>query len=98
MISSSFRRAVPLLVASSALASVCAGHPPAYPIAQVPFTKVRLTDTFWAPRLETNRKVTIPFGFRKSEEEGRLRNFGRAARSLPGPGEMAIWLSKQAER
>jgi len=51
----------------------------AYPITAVPFTDVRLKDAFWAPRLETNRKVTIPFGFRKSEEEGRIRNFERAA-------------------
>ena len=46
-----------------------------YPIASVPFTDVRLTDDFWAPRLETNRTVTIPFGFEKSDEEGRIRNF-----------------------
>jgi DUF1680 family protein len=56
----------------------------AYPIRAVPFTKVRLLDTFWAPRLQTNRRVTIPFGFRKSEEEGRLRNFERAAGRRPG--------------
>lgn len=57
-----------------------------YPIAAVPFSKVRLTDTFWTSRVETNRRVTIPFGFRKSEEEGRVRNFERAARH-EGPYE-----------
>jgi DUF1680 family protein len=56
-----------------------------YPLAPVPFTRVKLADTFWAPRVETNRGVTIPFGFRKSEEEGRLRNFERAA-GLRGGG------------
>ena len=50
-----------------------------YPIIAVPFTQVRLTDSFWAPRIETNRAVTIPFGFKKSEEEGRIRDFERAA-------------------
>jgi len=55
-----------------------------YPIAAVPFTEVRLTDSFWAPRIETNRAVTIPFGFKKSEEEGRLRDFERAARARSG--------------
>ena len=50
-----------------------------YPIQAVPFTAVRLTDQFWSSRLETNRAVTIPFGFRKSEEEGRIRNFDTAA-------------------
>ncbi len=59
----------------------------AYPIRPVPFTRVRLTDAFWAPRIETNRTVTIPFGFRKSEEEGRLRDFERAAHRLSGPAE-----------
>jgi DUF1680 family protein len=50
-----------------------------YRLRAVPFTDVRLADRFWAPRLETNRAVTIPFGFRKSEEEGRIRNFEVAA-------------------
>jgi DUF1680 family protein len=58
----------------------------AYPITAVPFSDVRLTDTFWARRIETNRTVTIPFGFAKSAEEGRIRNFERAARH-EGPYE-----------
>lgn len=58
-------------------------HAGAYPIQAVPFTKVRLADRFWAPRIATNRTVTIPFGFRKSEDEGRVRNFQRAAGTLP---------------
>jgi uncharacterized protein len=80
-----------------ALASVCAGlvmsasagsaqRTGGYPIAAVPFSKVRLTDSFWTSRVETNRAVTIPFGFKKSEEEGRVRNFERAARH-EGPYE-----------
>ncbi|HEY8535710.1 MAG TPA: glycoside hydrolase family 127 protein [Vicinamibacterales bacterium] len=52
---------------------------PGYRLRSVPFTDVRLADRFWAPRVETNRTVTIPFGFRKSEEEGRIRNFEVAA-------------------
>jgi hypothetical protein len=80
------RLALAAAAACSALA-VEAGEPPAYPIAGVPFTAVRLTDAFWAQRLETNRSVTIPFGFKKSEEEGRLRNFERAARRLAGAYE-----------
>ena len=45
---------------------------------------MRLNDSFWAPRIETNRAVTIPFGFKKSEEEGRLRDFERAAHARSG--------------
>jgi len=46
-----------------------------YPIQPVPFTAVQVEDQFWAPRIETNRSVTIPFAFRKNEETGRVDNF-----------------------
>jgi len=49
-----------------------------YPIRPVPFTEVRLNDTFWAPRIETNRTVTIPYAFGKCEENGRMDNFAIA--------------------
>ena len=55
-----------------------------YPITAVPFTDVTLTDNFWARRIETNRTVTIPFGFKKCEEEGRVRNFAKAGGLLKG--------------
>jgi uncharacterized protein len=57
---------------------------PDYPVQPVPFTKVRLNDVFWAPRIETNRKVTIPAAFQKCEESGRVNNFERAAQALRG--------------
>ena len=55
-----------------------------YPVKPVPFTAVHLTDQFWAPRIETNRTVTIPFAFQKCEETGRVNNFIRAAQALRG--------------
>src|SRR5689334_9404289 len=55
-----------------------------YPVKPVPFTAVHVNDGFWAPRIETNRKVTIPFAFQKDEETGRLDNFIRAAKALRG--------------
>lgn len=55
-----------------------------YPIKPVPFTAVHLHDVFWAPRIETNRTVTIPFAFQKCEETGRVWNFERAAAALRG--------------
>jgi DUF1680 family protein len=55
-----------------------------YPVKPVPFTAVHFNDTFWLPRIETNRKVTIPFAFRKCEETGRVYNFERAAAVLRG--------------
>ena len=65
---------------------LCAGESPPrdYPVKPVPFTAVHLHDEFWAPRIETNRAVTIPFAFRKDEETGRVDNFIRAAKALRG--------------
>ena len=79
--------ALGLTAAASSSAPAPARKGGGYPISAVPFTQVRLTDAFWAPRVETNRAVTIPFGFKKSEEEGRLRNFERAAGRREGPYE-----------
>ena len=50
-----------------------------YPITPVPFTEVNIMDNFWQPRLETNREVTVPYTFQKSEETGRISNFSKAA-------------------
>jgi len=50
-----------------------------YPVEPVPFTQVRFTDDFWARRIETNRKVSIPYAFGKCEENGRMENFEIAA-------------------
>ena len=55
-----------------------------YPVQPVPFTAVHLDDVFWAPRIETNRAVTIPFAFKQCELSGRVDNFIRAARALAG--------------
>jgi DUF1680 family protein len=56
-----------------------------YPIAPTPFGSVSLEDSFWHPRLETNRTVSIPAVFRKCEESGRVDNFRKAAGILQGP-------------
>jgi len=66
------------------LAALTAGAASDYPVKPVPFTAVHVTDQFWAPKIETNRKVTIPFAFQKDEETGRLDNFIRAAKALRG--------------
>lgn len=55
-----------------------------YPFQPVPFTAVHLDDVFWAPRIETNRKVTIPAAFQQCELSGRVDNFVRAAEALRG--------------
>jgi len=55
-----------------------------YPIRPIPFTDVELTDGFWAPRIETNRKVSIPYAFGKCEETGRIDNFAIAGGLMEG--------------
>jgi DUF1680 family protein len=46
-----------------------------YPIQPVPFTSVKLTDSFWAPRIKKNATVTIPIAFGYCESTGRIKNF-----------------------
>src|SRR5579885_1999284 len=55
-----------------------------YPVKPVPFTSVHMTDSFWAPRIEINRPVTIPYAFKECEITGRVANFERAAEALRG--------------
>jgi DUF1680 family protein len=55
-----------------------------YPIQPVPFTSVHMDDSFWSPRIETNRTVTIPFAVNKNEETGRVDNFRKAAGKKQG--------------
>ena len=50
-----------------------------YPIQPVPFTEVKLTDNFWAPRIKKNASVTIPIAFGYCESTGRVKNFEIAA-------------------
>ncbi len=64
------------------LANLAAAQNRDYPVKPVPFTAVHLNDGFWAPRVEVNRTVTIPFAFKKDEETGRVDNFIRAAEAL----------------
>ena len=56
-----------------------------YPIAPLPFTAVKVSDGFWLPRIETNRKVTVRYDFAKCEETGRIDNFAKAGGLMKGP-------------
>jgi DUF1680 family protein len=44
-------------------------------LTPVPFTEVKVRDEFWAPRMETNRTVTIRHDFEMCEKTGRIGNF-----------------------
>lgn len=73
-----------LLSVASALLATAATPVNDYPVQPVPFTAVQVKDVFWAPRIEVNRTVSIPFAFQKCEETGRMWNFERAAAALRG--------------
>ena len=50
----------------------------------VPFMQVALKDQFWAKRLETNYRHTLPHNIEWCEKTGRLSNFDKAAGRVPG--------------
>lgn len=55
-----------------------------YPITPIPFNKVKISDDFWAPKILTNHKVTIPIAFDQSEKTGRVDNFKIAGDLMEG--------------
>ncbi len=55
------------------------------PLEAVPFTAVRIHDRFWSPRIEANRRVTVPHLMAQNEETERVANFRRAAGLEEGP-------------
>ena len=67
------------------LLTICVVMQAQYPIVPVPFTSVKLNDSFWTPRLNASRDVTIPLAFSKCEETGRYDNFVNAAKHLANP-------------
>ena len=68
-----------LIIALSLCGIVAHAQVRDYPIQPVSFTKVKLDDHFWLPRIETNRTVTIPASFARCENTGRVKNFEMAA-------------------
>ena len=71
-------------------------------IAVVPVTAVRIADAFWTPRLEINRKTTLPYLFKKFSEGGRTESKTLEAAFLtlaqtPDPGLEKLandWIDK----
>ncbi len=55
-----------------------------YPVRPVPFTSVKLTDNFWAPRVKLNHEVTIPIALKHCYSTGRVDNFLFAAHIKQG--------------
>src|ERR1041384_1742154 len=71
-----------------------------YQLEPIPFTQVTFDDGFWAPRLEGNRRVTIPHIYEQCEATGRISAFDlNFQRPVPSPivlifgdSDIAKWL------
>src|SRR5882762_10182972 len=50
----------------------------------VPVSSVQLEDTFWKPRRDINRNITIPTQLEQCEVTGRIDNFRRASGKKEG--------------
>ena len=73
-------------VAASRRAAVLdLGRSPRAVLNPVPLDAWKLDDAFWSPRLERNRRVTLPAIFEQLRATGRLDNFRRAAGETDGP-------------
>lgn len=55
-----------------------------YPVAPISFEKVKLTDTFWLPRLVRQAKVTVPHALRQAEPA--IEDLRRCGNILHGRG------------
>ena len=65
------------LAACGAMVAPAAAEP-LKKLQAVPFTRVAITDAFWAPRIETNRTRSIPHNLKWCRRTGRLSNFAKA--------------------
>ena len=83
-----------LLVTAAILSLTTAAPagPPHQKLSAAPIAEVRIADEFWAPRITTCRKVTLPYCFDTCEKTGRIRNFDKAAGRMPGKFE-GIWFN-----
>jgi len=68
-----------LLLSATALAAP-QDSAPLLRLRAVPFTDVQISDSFWAPRRETNRIASIPVNLENLEKSGNLENLRLAAK------------------
>ena len=55
-----------------------------YPVKEVSFTSVHLTDNLWASRITLNNTVSIPDFIEKCNNHGRMDNFKKAGGLMSG--------------
>lgn len=86
-----FRMIFATVAAASMVSIASAGETGVARLEAVPATQVKLSDSFWAPRLEVNRTVTLPHNIKMCEETGRISNFDKAAGKMEGKYEGAYF-------
>lgn len=64
---------------------------------EVPFYQVSLQDEFWTPKIDTNRKVTIPIVYQHCKETGRIDAFKLDWRPGKEPVPHKYWDSDVAK-
>ena len=67
-----------------ALAASAVSGREAAKLEPVPYSAVRLTDAFWAPRIAINQAVSLRAALRECEKSGNIPNFRIAAGWMPG--------------
>ncbi|MBN1950858.1 MAG: glycoside hydrolase family 127 protein [Bacteroidales bacterium] len=76
---------IPLIAAFFFITTFSAGEINAQSLIEgVPFTKVKVTDEFWAPKIQQNYEVTIPIAIKKIYESGAVNNFKIAGGLMEG--------------
>jgi uncharacterized protein len=75
---------LPLMMLLFMISGICHAQNRDYPIQPVDFTRVHVQDKFWAPKMELNANVTIPYVLDKCKQTGRIDNFLRAAKIMEG--------------
>ena len=72
--------------------AACQAAPPTdYPISTVSLPPRQVHDTFWSPRLQTNRTVSIPHNFEQCKRTGRIDAFLRAAQGREATKKGPSW-------
>ncbi len=71
---------LPAILAVTSMAPAAFGNDQPLKLQAVPFTAVRIADSFWSARQETNRIASIPVSLDNLEKAGNLNNFRLAAR------------------
>ncbi|NPV46476.1 MAG: glycoside hydrolase family 127 protein [Armatimonadetes bacterium] len=66
-------------------------------LSPVPFTAVSITDSFWAPRLATNRDVTLPAEYAQLQQTGRIDAFDLSWKPGMEPVPHYFWDSDVAK-